>query len=56
MRFINQEDNSNLITRLDNIVKDDKISPSALLMRLESALHAAKEQGGNCLINLNDQQ
>ena len=26
MRFINQEDNSNLITRLDNIVKDDKIS------------------------------
>lgn len=36
--------------------KDDKISPSALLMRLESALHAAKEQGGNCLINLNAQQ
>lgn len=26
MRFTNQEDNCNLITRLDNIVKDDKIS------------------------------
>ncbi|MBE6860453.1 MAG: diguanylate cyclase [Ruminococcus sp.] len=34
----------------------DMISPSTLLMRLESALHSAKEQGGNCLINLNEQQ